>query len=144
MADDQWWYVLNAQQQGPISWAELQERAIQGLLRFEDPVWRAEMPQWVPARMIPGLFASSATAVSPPPIQVAYSPTTPSGKGRVSAALFAMLLGSFGAHKFYMGDTGLGVIYLLFFWTGIPTIIGLIEGIFYLTMSDQQFAEKYP
>jgi len=61
----------------------------------------------------------------------------------VSAALFALLLGSFGAHKFYMGDTGLGILYLLFFWTAIPGIIGLIEGIIYLAMSDQEFVRKY-
>ncbi|HZL86609.1 MAG TPA: TM2 domain-containing protein [Candidatus Krumholzibacteria bacterium] len=61
----------------------------------------------------------------------------------MSAALFALLLGSFGAHKFYMGDTGLGILYLVFFWTAIPGIIGLIEGIIYLAMSDQEFVRKY-
>lgn len=43
--------------------------------------------------------------------------------------LLAILLGSIGAHKFYAKKIVLGVIYLLFCWTGIPAIIGLIEGI---------------
>ena len=66
-----------------------------------------------------------------------------SGKSRISAALFAFFLGAFGAHKFYLGQPGLGVLYLLFFWTFIPGIIAFIEFIMFLAMSDEAFAEKY-
>lgn len=59
------------------------------------------------------------------------------------AAVLAILLGGIGAHKFYLGQIGTGIIYLLFCWTGIPVIIGLIEGIIYLSMSDRAFAQKY-
>lgn len=65
------------------------------------------------------------------------------GKNRVTAGVFGILLGGFGIHKFYLGKIGWGIVYLVFFWTCIPAIIGLIEGIRYLTMSDQEFAEKY-
>lgn len=64
-------------------------------------------------------------------------------KSKTAAGLLGILVGSFGAHKFYLGQTGLGILYLLFFWTGIPGIAGLIEGIIYLTMSDQEFFQKY-
>lgn len=66
-----------------------------------------------------------------------------SEKSRVAAALLALILGGFGAHKFYLGETGLGVLYLLFCWTFIPAIAGLIEGIIYLSMSDERFGRKY-
>jgi len=66
-----------------------------------------------------------------------------SGRNRVAAALFAMLLGGFGAHKFYLGKIGQGFLYLIFFWTAIPAIIGFVEGIIYLTKSDQEFAAEY-
>ena len=66
-----------------------------------------------------------------------------SGKDRVTAALLAILLGSFGAHRFYLGHIGLGILYLVFFWTWIPGIVGLIEGIIYLTQSDNEFKSKY-
>lgn len=69
--------------------------------------------------------------------------TTPSGRSRVVAALFALLLGGFGAHKFYLGQVGMGVVYLLFCWTFIPSIVAFVEGIVLLTQSDQQFAARY-
>jgi TM2 domain-containing membrane protein YozV len=69
--------------------------------------------------------------------------TTASGKNKVAAAVFALLLGGLGIHKFYLGRIGQGVLYLLFCWTFIPAIIGFIEGIIYLTMSDQEFEAKY-
>jgi TM2 domain-containing membrane protein YozV len=77
----------------------------------------------------------------PPPGFIGAS--TASGKNRVAAALFAILLGGLGIHKFYLGQVGQGILYLLFCWTFIPAIIGFIEGIIYLTMSDSAFEQKY-
>ena len=48
--------------------------------------------------------------------------TTRTGKTKIAAALLAIFLGSFGIHKFYLGQTGKGVLYLIFFWTAIPGI----------------------
>ena len=64
-------------------------------------------------------------------------------KDRVTAGVLAILLGTFGVHKFYLGQTGLGVLYLCFFWTGIPSIIGLIEGILYLAKTDEEFDSQH-
>ncbi len=66
-----------------------------------------------------------------------------SGKNKVTAALLAILLGGIGAHKFYLQQIGIGVIYLLFSWTGIPLIIGVIEGPMLLGMKDEDFTAKY-
>ncbi|KTG09954.1 hypothetical protein AUR64_10080 [Haloprofundus marisrubri] len=62
---------------------------------------------------------------------------------RLVAGLLAILLGTIGAHKFYLGRTGFGILYLLFFWTGIPTIVGIIEGAIYLSKSPEQFHAQY-
>lgn len=62
---------------------------------------------------------------------------------RVAAAIFAIFLGSFGVHRFYLGQVGWGILYVLFCWTLIPAIAGLIEGILYLTMSEEEFEAKY-
>lgn len=64
-------------------------------------------------------------------------------RNKVIAALLALILGSFGLHKFYLGRIVWGIIYLLFFWTFIPTFISVIEGIVYLSMSEKNFNKKY-
>jgi len=69
--------------------------------------------------------------------------TTAGGRSRIAAALFAIILGGIGIHKFYLGRVGQGILYVIFCWTFIPALIGLIEGIIYLTMSDQAFEMKY-
>jgi TM2 domain-containing membrane protein YozV/ribosomal protein L40E len=73
----------------------------------------------------------------------AMGSVTPNGKSKIAAGIFAILLGGFGIHKFYLGNVGLGILYLLFCWTFIPAFVGFIEGIIYLTMSDQAFIQKY-
>jgi len=69
--------------------------------------------------------------------------TSGNEKNRIVAALLALFLGGFGIHKFYLKRIGTGVLYLLFFWTGIPVIIGFIEEIILLCMSDDKFNEMY-
>ncbi|MBM3151472.1 MAG: NINE protein [Chloroflexi bacterium] len=64
-------------------------------------------------------------------------------KNKLAAALLAIFLGGLGGHKFYLGQIGAGILYLVFCWTGIPEIIGIVEGIIYLTMTDDAFAAKY-
>jgi len=73
-----------------------------------------------------------------------YNPAVnTSGKSKTTAGILAILLGGIGVHKFYLGQTGKGILYLLFFWTYIPAVLGLIEGIIYLTSSDEKFYSKY-
>lgn len=57
---------------------------------------------------------------------------TAAGNDRVVAAILAIFLGDFGIHHFYTGDTKHGIWHLVFFWTGIPGLIGFIEGIIWL------------
>jgi len=71
------------------------------------------------------------------------APVKTSNRNKLTAALFALLLGGIGAHKFYLGKAGDGVVYLLFCWTGIPFIAGIIEGLVLLSMSESEFDQKY-
>ena len=69
--------------------------------------------------------------------------TAPNGKSRIVAALLAFFLGGFGAHKFYLRQTGWGILYLLFFWTFVPSIIAFVEFIMLLVMSDDEFSRRF-
>lgn len=67
-------------------------------------------------------------------------------KNKLATALLAIFLGTFGAHKFYLGgpnETKRGLVYLAFFWTAIPAIVGFIEGILFLLMPEEKFQERF-
>ncbi|QBG48489.1 TM2 domain-containing protein [Verrucomicrobia bacterium S94] len=68
---------------------------------------------------------------------------------KIPAGILGILLGSLGIHKFILGYTKEGVIMLLVslltlgFGAWVMGIIGLIEGILYLTKSDEEFVSTY-
>ena len=63
---------------------------------------------------------------------------------KLVSGILAILLGGFGVHKFYLGMTTAGIIQLILgFACGIGAVIGIIEGIIYLTKSDQDFYQLY-
>ncbi len=80
-------------------------------------------------------------------------------KSKTVAAVLAFLLGGLGVHKFYLGKTSQGILYLvitivcstasfatlfaLFFLMFIPGILALIDFIMLLCMSDDDFNAKY-
>ena len=64
-------------------------------------------------------------------------------KDRVVAALLAFLLGGLGVHKFYLGKTGQGILYLLFCWTFIPSVVAFFEAILLVLMEKDAFDKRY-
>lgn len=80
---------------------------------------------------------------SQPTFLSAFNSRTSSGKNRTTAAILGILFGGFGVHHFYLGNSGRGILYLLFCWTYVPAIIGLIEGLSLLGQTDEEFASKY-
>jgi TM2 domain-containing membrane protein YozV len=62
-------------------------------------------------------------------------------KSRSMAILWAMLLGGIGIRWFYLDQPGWGILYLLFCWTFIPAIVGFVQGLFFLNMSDGEFQD---
>lgn len=69
----------------------------------------------------------------------------PGSEKKVVAGILGILLGSLGAHRFYLGDVSGGIIRLVISLVtcGAGSLIGLIEGIIYLTKSDEEFVELY-
>lgn len=76
---------------------------------------------------------------------------------KVLAGILAILLGSLGVHKFILGYNKEGIILLAITVIGyatsclviglfiiwIPPVVGLVEGIIYLTKSDEEFVQTY-
>lgn len=60
-------------------------------------------------------------------------------KSRLAFALLAIFLGGLGIHRFYLGQA-VGIFYLLFVWTGIPALVGFVEGLYWLCQTDRRFA----
>jgi len=64
---------------------------------------------------------------------------------KVPAGILGILLGALGIHKFILGYTKEGIIQLIIgvVTCGAGGIIGFIEGIIYLTKSDEEFVATY-
>ena len=60
------------------------------------------------------------------------------------AILIALFLGGLGIHKFYLGEDKAGLIYILFFWTGVPALLAIIFIIRSAFMSPDEWNKEYP
>lgn len=73
----------------------------------------------------------------------------PGAEKKVTAGVCGILLGALGIHKFILGYNTEGIIMLLVsllscgILAPIMSIIGLIEGIIYLSKPDQDFVNTY-
>lgn len=69
----------------------------------------------------------------------------PGAEKKLIAGLLGIFLGGLGAHKFFLGYTTTGIIQLVVsvITCGAGSLIGLIEGILYLTKSDEEFVATY-
>jgi len=64
-------------------------------------------------------------------------------KDKTVAVVLAFFVGGFGIHKFYLGNNVAGVLYLLFSWTLIPSLLAFFDFIGLLLMSEQVFQVQY-
>ena len=153
-------------QRGPF---EMQDLPGQGL-RPDMLVWKEGMDQWRRADQVEELtFAGVLGPVPQPPAAPSLPtaplpyggyqplhpvpPYNPANSNRIAAGVCGILLGGLGVHKFILGMPVPGVIMLVtnlvvgMLTCGLSSIvmsvIGLIEGIIYLTRSDEDFYHTY-
>ena len=64
---------------------------------------------------------------------------------KVLSGVLGILLGGVGVHRFILGDTKGGIIRIVITLVtcGFGSILGLVEGIIYLTKSDEEFVQTY-
>jgi TM2 domain-containing membrane protein YozV len=63
--NQEWYYSVNGDRQGPVAAAELKKLADAGTLKPADLVWKDGMADWAPAKSIKGLFAAGAGTPAP-------------------------------------------------------------------------------
>ena len=98
----------------------------------------------------------SAPPQTPPPVQPSATPYSKEQTDKkLISGILAILLGALGIHKFYLGYQKEGIIMLavsiggtvalcgLPFAAFVISVIGLIEGILYLTKTDEEFVTTY-
>jgi len=102
-------------------------------------------------------FCSNCQAPLTAPVGSGYQPMQSVNQGamtdwkamgadkKMTAGICAILLGWLGVHKFILGYTTEGVIQLVLglLTCGLTNIIGIIEGVIYLTKSDEEFVRTY-
>lgn len=67
------------------------------------------------------------------------------GKNKAIFVLLAVLVGWLGIHRMYLGtpfDLTLGIIYMLFWWTGLPLVLALLEAIYFSLIVRNDFRFK--
>lgn len=115
---------------------------------FDAPEWKSAVTPAAGGHVDFSVQEGKAVAI----YQIAGSIGLSGNSKKLPAALLALFLGCFGAHKFYLGYTGQGLIMLLvflfgFILLGIPSFaigaIAFIEFIIYLTKSEEEFERTY-
>jgi len=60
----QWYYLVNNEQQGPVSSADLKQMAAGGQIQPDTFIWKEGLDDWVPAQRIKGLFDGATATTS--------------------------------------------------------------------------------
>lgn len=133
---------------GPIAGEQLRQWMWEGRVSLQTLVQPDGSADWK-------ALANYAELLPPPVPPVAHQmpgvvPAKPPGADKkIAAGLCGVLLGGLGIHKFILGYSGEGVTMLLISiltcgigWI-VMHIIGLVEGIIYLTKSDEDFVSTY-
>ena len=79
------------------------------------------------------------------PAVVSASGQPAGAEKKILAGIMGLLFGGFGVHKFILGYTTQGILQIVItiVTCGVGSIVGLIEGIIYLTKSDEEFVATY-
>jgi len=147
---------------GPVNIDQMRRWIAENRVRPESLVQAEGSNDWKPCRDFPELAAEFKTpppniappgAVPPSAAPPAAPASNPRASNKIPAGVCGIILGGLGVHKFILGYTGAGLIMLLVTLVGglvtcgasvgVMHIIGLIEGIIYLTKTDDEFVRTY-
>lgn len=148
----------DGQHYGPVNADQLRQWIKEGRANARTLIQAEGATEWTPLSAC-AEFVNDLKLQTPPPFSTGplpYSPNPPvnpviaaKASSKIAAGICGILLGSLGIHKFILGYTSAGLIMLLvtllscglFAW--VMWIIGLIEGIVYLSKGDEDFVRTY-
>ena len=105
--DDEYLIAVNGKQEGPLSLARLRERWRNGRISEDTLFWQEGMDEWREIREIADLLTTQR-ALLPRSLPVSSALE----KRILPAFLLALFFGPFGAHRFYLGTVGFGLLQL--------------------------------
>jgi len=132
---------------GPVSAEQIRHWLAENRVNGQTLAQVESSSEWKPLGAFPEFI--SGTGNVPPAIGSPLPSSQSRASNKIAAGICGILLGSLGIHKFILGYTGAGIIMLLvtILTCGIAGVvmhlIGLIEGIVYLTKSDEEFVRIY-
>ena len=141
----------DGQPYGPVNAEQIKRWIAEGRARSETLVQAEGTAEWKPLATFAELIGGTPPPISsvPPGLTAGPGNVAARASNKVAAGICGILLGGFGVHKFILGYTGAGLIMLLvsLLTCGVAYpifhIVGLIEGIIYLTKSDEEFVRIY-
>lgn len=132
---------------GPVGADQLRRWLADHRVNAQTLVQSEGSTEWKPLVSFPE-FAAEFN-FPPPPVAGGGGLSDPRASNKIAAGVCSILLGALGIHKFILGYTGAGLIMLLVtvlscgvLWP-VMHLIGLIEGIIYLSKSDEDFVRTY-
>ena len=132
---------------GPVTAEQLRQWVGEGRVNAQTLVQPEGGTDWKALANYPAVMPPVAPPISQPAL--GSTARLPGADKKISAGICGILLGSLGIHKFILGYTSQAVTMLLItvLTCGIGGcvmhVIGLIEGIIYLTKSDEEFVATY-
>ena len=143
----------DGQQYGPVTAEQLRGWIAENRVNAQTLAQPDGAQEWKALGSFPEFAADlksrTAPPGAPPTISLPPGPDNPRASNKIPAGVCAILLGAFGIHKFILGYTGTGLIMLLVtvLTCGIVGfvmhIIGIVEGIIYLSKPDDEFVRVY-
>ncbi|MCG3147628.1 MAG: hypothetical protein PCFJNLEI_01068 [Verrucomicrobiae bacterium] len=132
---------------GPVTSEQVRQWVAEGRANGQTRVQAEGTTDWQPLAATPEFASlySTPPTLTPP----TASPKPLSADKKIAAGICGIILGGFGVHKFILGYGGVGLTMLLIsilscgLAAPIMHIIGIIEGIIYLTKSDEDFVATY-
>jgi TM2 domain-containing membrane protein YozV len=149
----------DGKQYGPVTAEQIRQWVSEGRANGSSRIQPVDSAGWTTLAMSPAFADLFGTPGTPPAMTPPRTDLAARASNKIAAGICGILLGGLGVHKFILGYTNTGIIMLActlggwvltlvscgitFFVPMAISIIGIVEGIIYLTKTDEEFVRLY-